>query len=61
MTAFATLRNIAANPSPELTARQIIERRLGQKLPATADLPKDLLKAIKLLAIQNIRSRMALQ
>jgi hypothetical protein len=38
------------------TARQILEARLGRKLPATRDLPRDLRVAIKSLAIQLIRS-----
>ena len=37
-----------------MTARQIIEARLGRKLPATADLPPDLKDAVKRLAIQLI-------
>ncbi len=39
-----------------MTARQIIEARLGRKLPPTRDLSPDLRTAIKLLAIQLIRS-----
>jgi hypothetical protein len=35
-----------------MTARQIIEARIGHKLPATRDLPRDLRVAIKMLAIQ---------
>ncbi len=57
MTAFDTLRAIAADQTPDLTARQIIEKRLGKTLPATADLPPDLRDAIKLLAVQKIRAR----
>lgn len=57
MTAFDTLCAIAADPTPDLTARQIIEKRLGKRLPATADLPPDLRDAIKLLAVQKIRAR----
>jgi hypothetical protein len=40
-----------------MTAREIIESRLGRKLPATADLPPDLKRAIKGLAIQLIKAR----
>lgn len=40
-----------------MTARQIIEARLGHALPATRDLPLDLRTAIKLLAIQRIKGR----
>jgi len=57
MAAIDTLRAIAANPAPELTARQTIEARLGRKLPPTADLPDDLKTAIKMLAIQHIKAR----
>ena len=42
-----------------MTARQIIEARLGRKLPATRDLPRDLRTAIKLLAIQLIKEKAA--
>jgi len=38
-----------------VNARQIIEARLGRPLPPTRDLPPDLRKAIKLLAIQLIK------
>lgn len=57
--AFETLRKIAADPQPCQTARQIIEARVGRKLPATADLPPDLRDAIKRLAIEKIRARTA--
>lgn len=40
-----------------MTARQIIEARLGKNLPPTADLPPDLKRAIKLLAIKLIKER----
>jgi predicted RNA-binding Zn ribbon-like protein len=40
-----------------MTARQIIKARIGKKLPPTADLPPDLKQAVKLLAIQLIKSR----
>ena len=57
MAAFDTLRAIAADPLPRLTARQVIERRVGRTLPPTADLPDDLKTAIKLLAIQHIKAK----
>jgi hypothetical protein len=38
-----------------MTARQIIEARLGRTLPPTLELPRDLRVAIKLLAIQLIK------
>jgi hypothetical protein len=47
--------NIA--PEPPQTARQIIEARLGRKLPVLRDLADDEREAIKRLAIQLIRSR----
>jgi len=65
MTALDTLRAIAAQPERhappkrELTAREIIEARLGRKLPPIADCPPDICAAIKALAIQKIRLRLA--
>jgi hypothetical protein len=41
------------------TARQIIERRVGRKWPATRDLAPDQRQAIKLLAIQLIKKSAA--
>lgn len=40
-----------------MIARQIIEARLGRKLPPTRELPQDLKTAIKLLAMQLIKSK----
>ena len=57
MAAMDTLRAIAADPLPRLTARHVIEARLGRSLPPTADLPHDLKTAIKLLAIQHIKAK----
>jgi hypothetical protein len=57
MAAFDTLRAIAADPLAQLTARQVIEARVGRSLPPTAELPDDLKTAIKLLAIQHIRTK----
>ena len=62
--AFDRLRALAADPentptdTRSMTARQIIEARMGRKLPPTADLPPDLRQAIKLLAIQLIQNRL---
>lgn len=42
-----------------MTARQIIEPRLGHRLPPTADLPPDLRRAIKLLAIRLLKETQA--
>lgn len=44
------------NPAPPRTARQILEARLGRKLPVLAD---DERQAVKLLALQLIRNRRA--
>ena len=40
-----------------MTARQIIEARLGHPLPPTAQLPRDLRTAIKMLAIELLKAR----
>lgn len=40
-----------------MTARQIIEARLGRTLPPTRELPKDLQVAIRELGKQLIRNR----
>ncbi|MEI4489579.1 hypothetical protein WAF00_02855 [Mameliella alba] len=64
MTAFDTLRAIAADPDSLVlpgrgpTAREVIEARLGRKLPPTPECPPDIQQAIKLLAIQRIRNRL---
>lgn len=42
-----------------MTARVIIERRLGRPLPPTRELAPDQREAIKRLAIQLIRSAVA--
>lgn len=42
-----------------MTARQIIEARLGRKLPPTRELADDQRRAIKTLAIQLIKARAA--
>lgn len=39
-----------------MTARQIIEARLGRKLPPVADMAPDERRAVKSLAIQLIRT-----
>jgi len=38
-----------------MTARQIIETRLGRKLPPTKDLPRDLRDAIRLLGLHLLK------
>jgi len=42
-----------------MTARQIIEKRLGRKWPDTRDLTPDQRRAIKGLAIQLIKAKAA--
>ena len=39
-----------------MTARQIIEARLGRPLPPTHDLPPDLRDALRLLGLQLVQS-----
>lgn len=39
-----------------MTARQIIENRIGKPLPATRDMTPDQRQAVKLLAIQLLRN-----
>jgi len=56
MTAFARLAQIAADPAPCLTARQIIEARLGRSLGPIATMPRDLRRALYLLALQLVRT-----
>jgi hypothetical protein len=38
-----------------MTARQIIERRLGRALPPTRELPPDLRRAFLLLGLQLVK------
>lgn len=49
------LTDIAANPLPRMTARQIIEARLGRSLGPVATMPRDLRRALYLLALQLVR------
>jgi hypothetical protein len=55
MTAFARLSCIAADPLPRMTARQIIEARLGRSLGPIATMPADIRRAMYLLALQLVR------
>lgn len=55
MTAFARLAQIAADPAPCLTARQIIEARLGRPLGPIDTMPDDERRALYLLALQLVR------
>ena len=52
MTALPGLAQIAANPAPCLTARQIIEARLGRSLGPIDTMPEDERRAVDLLALQ---------
>lgn len=56
MTAFASLAQIAADPVTRMTARQIIEARLGRLLGPIATMPQDLRRALYLLALQLMRT-----
>jgi len=56
MSAFTRLAAIAADPAPCLTARQIIEARLGRSLGPVATMPQDLRRALYLLARQLVRT-----
>jgi hypothetical protein len=49
------LKRLAEDPLPRLTARQIIEARLGRPLGPLATMPKDLRRAVYLLALQLVR------
>jgi len=49
------LADIAADPLPRMPARQIIEARLGRSLGPIADMPRDLRRALYLLALQLVR------
>jgi len=49
------LADIAADPLPRMTARQIIEARLGRSLGPIATMPRDLRRALYLLALQLVR------
>jgi len=56
MTGFDRLTAIAREPVPQCrTARQIIEARLGKPLGPLATMPKDLRRAVYLLALQIVR------
>jgi len=55
MSAFTRLAAIAADPAPCLTARQIIDARLGRPLAPLSTMPKDQRRALYLLALQLVR------
>jgi hypothetical protein len=50
------LHRIVAAPIPKLTARRIIETRLGRPLGPLATMPRDLRNAIYRLALQLVRN-----
>jgi hypothetical protein len=52
MTGLQRLAAIATDPTPHLTARQIMQRRLGRDLGPIEDMPRDTRKALYLLALQ---------
>lgn len=52
MTAMDSLKATAADPVPHMTARQIIERRLGRGLGPLVTMPRDTRDAIYRLALQ---------
>lgn len=52
MTTMQRLTAIAADPAPCITARQIIERRLGRDLGPLSAMPRDLRDALYRLALQ---------
>lgn len=49
------LADLAADPLPRMTARQIIEARLERSLGPVATMPRDLRRALYLLARQLVR------
>lgn len=53
---MTVVHRIVAEPIPKLTARQIIEARLGRPLGPMATMPRDLRDAIYRLALQLVRS-----
>ena len=52
---IAVLAAIAADPAPCLTARQIIEARLGRPLGPLEDMPRDTRQALYRLALNLVR------
>lgn len=55
MTIAQRLSSIAADPLPRMTARQIIEARIGRSLGPIATMPRDLRRALHLLSLQLVR------
>lgn len=53
---MTALHRIVADPLPKLTARQIIEARLGRTLGPLATMPRDLRAALYRLALQLART-----
>ena len=50
------LAALASDPLPVLTARQIIERRLGRSLGPLATMPRDTRTALYRLALKLVRT-----
>jgi hypothetical protein len=55
MTDLAALAALAADPLPVLTARQIIERRLGRSLGPIETMPRDERDALRNLGLQLVK------
>ena len=53
--AMTDLAALAADPLPVLTARQIIERRLGRSLGPIETMPRDERDALRKLGLQLVR------
>jgi hypothetical protein len=53
---MSALHRIAADPLPKMTARQIIEARLGRPLGPLATMPRDTRDATYRLALQLVRN-----
>ena len=51
------LAALFATPAPQPTARQIIEARLGRKLPPVSEMAPDERQAVKMLAQELIRAK----
>lgn len=51
------IETVHKDRAARMTARQIIEARLGRKLPQVRDMRPDERRAVKLLAIQLIKAR----
>ncbi len=52
---MTNLANLAADPLPVLTARQILERRLGRSLGPIETMPRDERDALRMLGLQLVK------